>query len=478
MKLLILLAMAAACSAQTLTQGPGGISIIGLETPGAPSIATVGTAGATTYTYAVVAYSAHGAHTAASVTGSISTGNASLSSANYNLVSWASLKDAVRYEVYCTTGCAVLGLVGSTGGTSYRDTIGVGNGTTPPSTDTTKAFRPGSIIGALLNSAVATDGLTVGAHVLYDDFSRSDQTGLGTPPVGSPWSITGAAAGTAAISGGFYVNPSGTSYATQSFSSPPQRITAGGQFTTSSGGSVIIARYIQLTPSFRMLHLILSQNGQIALSWWETGSTNNIIPCPIATNAIAANTQFEFSSNIVGNSMYIELPGGVSGVCTDSHIGTVPGNGTNVFWEIIDSTSKINKAEVYLAAPTFSFGELQSHSGINNTPIGVQLPSSGYFTDLHATGIVTVPNSIQITGESNPPSGTGMELGYAPGSGFGDIRCYTRTGGPYCPFKLNDWFTMPIADSGSTNKGVCWKADRSLGFCSTVLDSSGNCTCN
>ena len=31
---------------------------------------------------------------------------------------------------------------------------------------------------------------------------------------------------------------------------------------------------------------------------------------------------------------------------------------------------------------------------------------------------------------------------------------------------------------GSAGHGICWKTDTTLGYCSSALDASGNCTCN
>jgi hypothetical protein len=35
-----------------------------------------------------------------------------------------------------------------------------------------------------------------------------------------------------------------------------------------------------------------------------------------------------------------------------------------------------------------------------------------------------------------------------------------------------------ILSGGLAGRGICWKTDTTLGYCSTTLDASGNCTCN
>ena len=58
-----------------------------LSPPGAPTVTPEGTAGATTYDYTVTATNVYGS-TPASAVGSTTTGNATLSTTDYNLVSW------------------------------------------------------------------------------------------------------------------------------------------------------------------------------------------------------------------------------------------------------------------------------------------------------------------------------------------------------------------------------------------------------
>ena len=37
---------------------------------------------------------------------------------------------------------------------------------------------------------------------------------------------------------------------------------------------------------------------------------------------------------------------------------------------------------------------------------------------------------------------------------------------------------ISTGSAGSANKAVCWKTTTTIGYCSTVVDSSGACTCN
>jgi hypothetical protein len=95
----------------TLTSNPDfkvgqGISVrkagqtCSLATPSAPTVTPMGTTGSTTYQYQIVALDGLGGYTAASPVTTITNGNATLSSTNYNAISWPAVPGAVGYAVY------------------------------------------------------------------------------------------------------------------------------------------------------------------------------------------------------------------------------------------------------------------------------------------------------------------------------------------------------------------------------------------
>jgi hypothetical protein len=109
----------------------GGLSVTGLSAPGAPTVTPVGTSGGTSYSYTITALGANGGETTASSAGSTASGNASLSSSNYNQIAWTSVSGAVSYKVYRTVGGASQGLIGTTKATTLSDT-GIAAGTSSP----------------------------------------------------------------------------------------------------------------------------------------------------------------------------------------------------------------------------------------------------------------------------------------------------------------------------------------------------------
>jgi hypothetical protein len=70
-----------------------------LGTPGVPTVTVVGAAGAVTYSYRITAITVQG-ETVAGTAGTTATGNATLSGANFNRVSWSAVSGATGYRVY------------------------------------------------------------------------------------------------------------------------------------------------------------------------------------------------------------------------------------------------------------------------------------------------------------------------------------------------------------------------------------------
>lgn len=117
-----------------LHQLGGGHRLQALATPAAPAVTVTGTAGTTTYTYFVVAEDRSGRRTLASTGGSTATGNATLSSTDYNTVSWTAVPGAVRYHVLKGDTDTLLG---STTGTSLDDTGQTASAFTAPTRNQT-----------------------------------------------------------------------------------------------------------------------------------------------------------------------------------------------------------------------------------------------------------------------------------------------------------------------------------------------------
>jgi len=118
------------------TQG-GNLDLNSLSTPSSVAVAPVGTAGSTTYGYRISAINDNG-QTLASATTTTTTGNATLSSTNYNRVSWGAVAGATGYKVYGrTSGSELLMATVDSPVLMYKDT----NANTPsgalPTTNTT-----------------------------------------------------------------------------------------------------------------------------------------------------------------------------------------------------------------------------------------------------------------------------------------------------------------------------------------------------
>ena len=152
-----------------------------ISAPGAPTVTATGTTGSTSWAYAVAALDGKGGETAASSVTTITNGNATLSSTNYNAISWTAVSGAAGYAVYRTTAGGTpntTGLIALTAATTFDDT-GVAVITPPVGV---AASAPASALGDLLVTTIqggaGTTTLTLaaaastavsGAAVYHDD---------------------------------------------------------------------------------------------------------------------------------------------------------------------------------------------------------------------------------------------------------------------------------------------------------------------
>jgi hypothetical protein len=127
----------------------GTLATESLASAGAPTITTHGTGGSTTWSYVVVAEQADGTPTAASPAGSTASGNATLTSGNYNIVTWSAVTGASKYAIYRTavgTSPTTTGLIGTVVAptATWNDTAIAGNSATAPSTNGTGSMKNGA----------------------------------------------------------------------------------------------------------------------------------------------------------------------------------------------------------------------------------------------------------------------------------------------------------------------------------------------
>lgn len=161
-----------------------------LATPSAPVVTSVGTAGSTAYGYKVVAKNADGTATAASAANaSFTTGNATLTTANFNHLVLTVVTGAASYDVYRTTGGATQGKIGNTTGLAFNDTGLVGNAATAPTVATAGvdlmagvSLAAGGTYGVILESPVSLVQVQAGQPI---GIQQVVLTITGSPTVGA-----------------------------------------------------------------------------------------------------------------------------------------------------------------------------------------------------------------------------------------------------------------------------------------------------
>ena len=151
-----------------------------LATPSAPTITPQGTTGASTWTYKIEALNRDQTSIASSA-GSTTTGNATLSSTNFNRITWTAVTGATAYRIYRTavatspTTTGVIALVGSV--LQLDDTGLAGDSATAPTAATGGTFwTDAEILTELTNGA--KDLWAAYLDVFQDHFFTDDVTNV------------------------------------------------------------------------------------------------------------------------------------------------------------------------------------------------------------------------------------------------------------------------------------------------------------
>ncbi|MBT9167488.1 MAG: hypothetical protein DDT19_00826 [Syntrophomonadaceae bacterium] len=142
------------------TRGLGGAQILALPTPATPTVTPQGATGTTTWGYRITARSSVG-ETLASIEGRTTTGNATLSTTNFNRITWPAVSGAVDYRVYRTTAGgtpSTTGLIGTVISLTFDDT-GLAASGAVPTVDTSGNIGVGT---ANPNSVMQIIGTTEG----------------------------------------------------------------------------------------------------------------------------------------------------------------------------------------------------------------------------------------------------------------------------------------------------------------------------
>lgn len=155
-----------------------------LTTPGGVSVTPQGSAGTTRYSYRISAVNATG-ETLASTSTTTTTGNATLSTTNFNRTTWTAVSNATSYNVYGRKISADNGigetLLANTTATTYDDTGALTPSTifTPPEGNSTGGQKGSMIIYAMGRLFVSGDSANPsrlyysGAGTQIEDFSTA-----------------------------------------------------------------------------------------------------------------------------------------------------------------------------------------------------------------------------------------------------------------------------------------------------------------
>jgi hypothetical protein len=431
----------------------GGTTISALSTPAAPTVTSVGAnANTVTWSYTVTAVSASGGETLASSAGSVSASdNSTLTSSNYNQLTWNPVIGAVNYKLYRTVSGGTpssTGLIGTSSSLIFNDTGIAAAGSSPtvnttgnltvnssntvfkPTTNSTTAFQVQNSSGTQLlnvdstnsrigidntytamsaptqnNTSTSTSGGTLAATTYYYKITAIDSAGGETTPSAEKSQVTTGAASTVTLS---WVPVTGAS---------GYKLYRG---TTGLGGS---GSEVYLTTTLGTV------NGA-NLNYIDTGAITVGAATPPVTNTAYTSTNNSNSSlqlSIGGNGtptgqLYVSgsLPKDISagGVKTASGPDYVYVQGRYAY--VADQTG--NKLQVFDVSNPASPVDLTNGgvtTGVSPTTVYVQ-GHYAYLTDLNA-------NKLQVFDVSNPASPVDVSGGGAStGGGSGPLAVYVQ----------------------------------------------------
>jgi hypothetical protein len=164
-----------------------------LSTPAVPTITPQGTTGAATWTYRIEALNRNQT-SIASTAGSTATGNATLTSSNFNRITWTAVTGATAYRIYRTvagTSPTTLGVIALVGAVLQLDDTGLaGDASTAPTAATGGVFwTDAELLIHLINGAKdmwAAIIDTFGDHFFTNDASNVTLAASGTSLSGVP----------------------------------------------------------------------------------------------------------------------------------------------------------------------------------------------------------------------------------------------------------------------------------------------------
>jgi hypothetical protein len=150
-----------------------------LSTPSAPTVTPTGTTGATAYTYKIVARNRDQRSIASSGTAT-ATGNATLSSTNFNRITWSAVTGATYYEVHrtATSGTpTTTGIIAIVGNVLQLDDTGLtGDASTAPTAASGGNFwTDDELVSILVNGSYDMWGAILdvyGEHYLTEDITN------------------------------------------------------------------------------------------------------------------------------------------------------------------------------------------------------------------------------------------------------------------------------------------------------------------
>ena len=197
-------------------------------------------------------------------------------------------------------------------------------------------------------------------------------------------------------------------------------------------------------------------------------------PVPNCDNATTSKLLYDVTTNTY--TCGTDQTGTATITAADTQVifadgANTPAGAAGLLWDKASSIATISRTDNDAVAPTLVFKGKRASDGLKSGDTFGQIGVLGYYDNTNADSIFRGAIKIMATQDW-----TSTNMGFKT-----VIR--SRADNTVTPvidtITANSNGTVTINAGGSANKVICWKSDgKTLGYCSSAVDSGGGCTCN